>query len=212
MLRADWERKLAKYGLSEMQLRQAGLQIVSGPARPSFQDFQFDPELARHWKTQAMRYVPVSASELSGWFGRVPTRTYETNRPSWAFNDKACRAVLLAMYPGLTYDVNDKVLRKRYGAEYLKKCMAGTRRRAARQWFAMYFCWRLDYTAPEVADMLGVKPDRVYTALDKARERGDALFNANPAPTKPKARSARPKTPAPQPGCGYTLEPVPVGA
>jgi hypothetical protein len=171
----DWERKLAKYGLSWAWLQQQDVQNINvREPVPTMQTYQFDPELAKSWKTQAQKHSPVDRSELSD-MSRVPVRYAGRYPADWAFNDEKVRTVLLAMYPRL---FTTEAERRSHGGgmRRAKRTSAGVRNRCARTALMIYLAFRLGLTGNEIAEEMGVSRGAVAFRLMICRRFAKKLF------------------------------------
>ena len=152
-----WERKLAKYGLAMSQIIGADVQVLPALGGVAFQTYSNDKNLKGNWKKYALKTGLLAAEMFSG-FDRVRVRYKPRNVvPLWAANDTQCRALLNFIYPHM-----DKPASRRY---------------AARMWYMIYSAYRLGRTDAAIAEELGVTVQAVEKALQKARQRGDKLFN-----------------------------------
>jgi len=156
-LKARWESRLARYGLSEADIRRSGTQEAGKNA--SGGAVAFDPEWQPHnmWKNPAQRRG-YSMHDFKT-FGLVPIRHAPRQVPAWAASDGHVRALLEAKYPRIH--------------------QPGTRDRrdGARMALLVYFAYRLLFSDETIAGELGIQRATVGFQLWRVKALGDKLFS-----------------------------------
>jgi hypothetical protein len=158
-LGALWEKRLARYGLAESQIRRANVQELGKAA--SMGAVAFDPEWQPRnmWKNPAQRrgYTMHDFRNMRV----VRTRYAAREIPDWSRNDESIRALLLARYP--------------------KLATPGTRDRrdAGRAVFLLYFAYRLLWSDEQIAAQMGITRASVVYLLWLMKKRADRVLGGD---------------------------------
>jgi biotin operon repressor len=148
-----WERRLAKFGLSNHQIKMSGIQQLGENAGGTFPHC-FDPEIGLHWKNGAGRRG-LTSQDLSN-MSRVSVRYIARDVPDWATNNAACRVLLLHLYPNINHPT--------------------LRRRAARVALIIYRAFRQCHSDADIAEELGISRHAVSHQLRRLKKAGRKLF------------------------------------
>ena len=160
----NYEALLARYGLANYQLKNAGIQRLTTNGDSSFP--ANDPDLRGAWWNQsALRNRYAFADVVA--MHRVPARRIARIVPEWSASNSKCRILLLHLYPRL-------LDARRPGRDARKG--QGLRRMAAITALVIYRAYREVLSDRQIAAELGISPSAVSNRLDKLRAAGDQLF------------------------------------
>ncbi len=164
--KAHWERRLARYGLSNAQLKAAARQHLPANSEATFPSH--DPDLRGGWWNQHHVRRLYSFQEIYG-MHRVPVVRKARQVPEWALNDQKVRILILHLYPRLLVQRRAANRREMQHGSALRKMAAITA-------LVIYRAFRQCLSDKDIAAELGISRHAVSNRLDRLKREAGALF------------------------------------
>jgi len=128
-----WEQRLAKFGLSEGQIKAAGMLHHNTNSAATYP--ANDPDLNGAWWNQSALRRRYSYADILG-MHRIPASRLPRKVPDWALSNSQCRDLILHLYPRLLADRrirNKQDMRHARGLRHMAAITALVLYRAYRQ-------------------------------------------------------------------------------